>query len=429
MRFRILAMIMVFVMILPVASCSRNLGPETLPSTTLPESTEPTTEPTESTKSTEPTETEPLPPEPTSIPLVTKQPVKTYGQLMVSGGNITTKAKAPVVLRGVSSDDLNECSGFFGAETVKTIAEDWGADVIRIAVPADKGEDTYIKASEKYFKQTCDIIDLCVSQGIYVIVNWHNSNDGDPNANKKKAVEFFTRIAGVYADSPNVMYEICNECSGTRSGDKKKRAVDWKNTVKPYAEEVIKAIRAIDKDNIIIVGTSDYCRDISAVAANPIKGANIAYSVHFSAGSDGEDLQTKIFNAKKAGVCVLATEWKSTDSSGVSAPNKESTAQWLDFLEENKIGWCNAFIGGNNSSNSNALLFGSERYSIEDIFAGHWPDGLISDSGIIVRDRLLAAKGTKKPDTKYTPEEPDFGDPGETGEPGDQDEQDLPSPD
>jgi len=414
MRSRILAMIMVMVMLLPLSSCSKNLGPETLPSTTVTESTEPTTAPTESTKSTEPTDTEPLPPEPTSIPLVTKMPVKSYGQLIVSGGNLTTKNKAPVVLRGVSSDALNQCSGFFGAETVKTIAEDWGADVIRIAVPADKGEDTYISSSEKYFKQTCDIIDLCISQGIYVIVNWHNDNDGDPNANKKKAVEFFTRVAGVYADSPNVMYEICNEGSGVRSGDKKKRNVDWKNTIKPYAEEVIKAIRAIDKDNVIIVGTADYCRDIESIAANPIKGGNIAYAVHFSAGTDGEDLQTKIFNAKKAGVCVVATEWKTTDSSGVSAANPESTAKWLDFLEENKISWCNGFIGGNNNSNANALLFGSERYSIEDIFAGHWPDGLISESGIIVRDRLLAAKGTKKPDTVYTPEDngdlPDGGD-------------------
>ena len=428
MRLRIIALIMVTVMLLPLSSCSKNLGPETLPSTTEP-TTESTTEPTES-KSTQPTETEPLPPEPTSIPLVTKQPVKTYGQLIVSGGEITTRGKAPVVLRGVSSDVLNQCSGFFGAETVKTIAEDWGADVIRIAVPADKGEDTYISSAEKYFKQTCDIIDLCVSQGIYVIVNWHNDNDGDPNTNKKKAVEFFTRIAGVYADSPNVIYEVCNEGSGTRSGDKKKRAVDWKNSVKPYAEEVIKAIRAIDKDNIIIVGTADYCRDIASVAADPIKGANIAYAVHFSAGSDGEDLQTKIFNAKAAGICVVATEWMTTDSSGVSAANTESTAKWLDFLDENKIGWCNAFIGGNNTSNANALLFGSERYSIEDIFAGHWPDGLISDSGVIVRDRLLAAKGTKKPDTVYTPpENGDYPEDGDAPDDGDAPEDDLPSPD
>ena len=423
MRLKIISLILILVMTVSLIACSKNLGPETLPPSTIPTTSE--TAPAETTKETAPTETEPPAPEPTSIPLVNKMPVKTYGQLYVVNGQITTKNKTPVVLRGVSSSPLNECAGFYGAETVKTIAEDWGADVIRIAVPADKGEDSYISDTEKYFKQTCDIIDRCIEQGIYVIVNWHNYQNGDPNQYKKQAVAFFTRIAGIYADSPNVIYEICNEPNGIRSGDKKKRAVDWKNSVKPFAEEVIKSIRSIDKDNIIIVGTSDYCRDIEAAAANPIKSINIAYSVHFSAGSDGEELQTKILNAKTKGICVFATEWKATDSSGVSAANAESTAKWLDFLEENKIGWCNAYIYANNTSNANAILFDTNgRYSLEDIFAGHWPDGLISASGIIVRDRMLSAKGTKKPDTVYTPEDPGTQEPDAQGS----NEQDAPDP-
>lgn len=418
MSSKTVSLMIILAMVLSIAACSKNLGPETLPSTTIPTTTE-TTEITETTE-TVPTETEPLPPGPTSIPLITKKPVKTYGSLIVSGGNITTKSKTPVVLRGVSSAPLNECAGFFGAETIKTLAEDWGADVLRIAVPADKGEDTYINNAEKYFKQTCEIIDDCIEQGIYVIVNWHNTQDGDPNANKKKAVSFFTRIAGIYADKPNVIYEICNEPNGTRSGDKKKRAVDWNNSVKPFAEDVIKAIRAIDKDNIIIVGTPDWCRDIDKAADNPIKGSNICYSVHFSAASDGEDLQVKIYNAKQKGICVFATEWKTTDSSGVSSVSADGTSSWLDFLETNKIGWCNAYIYATNTSEVNGLRFDTNgRYSIEDIFAGHWPDGLISDSGIIIRDRLLGAKGTKKPDIVDEPDEQDL---------PESDEPDIPEP-
>lgn len=426
MKSKILSLTLILAMTLSFAACSKSLGPETLPSTTLPTETQPVET---SSVNTEPTETEPLAPEPTSIPLITKMPVKNYGQLYINNGSITTKNKTPVVLRGMSSDVLSECAGFFGAETVKTIAEDWGADVLRIAVPADKVDESYIKNAEKYFKQTCEIIDLCVSQGIYVIVDWHINNNGDPNANTKKAVEFFTRIAGVYADCPNLIYEICNEPNGTRTVNKKKVAVDWDKAVKPYAETVIKAIRAIDKDNIIIVGTPDWCRDIEKAADNPIKGSNICYSVHFNAASDGEALQTSIFNAKTRGICVIATEWKSTDSSGVSAPNAENTAKWLDFLDENKISWCNASIGGNNSASSNALIFSSEKYSIEDLFAGHWPDGLISESGILVRDRLLAAKGTKKPDTVYTPED-DADDSGDFGDAEDEPdgEEDIPEP-
>lgn len=161
MKTRITSLILVMVMTLTWTACSRSLGPETLPSTTLPPTTE-STEPTET--STEPTETEPLGPEPTSVPVVTEMPVKKHGMLSVVGGQLTDKAKTPVMLRGISSDVLSECSGFFGAETVKTLAEDWGIDVLRIAVPADKVTESYVSNAEKYFKQTCDIIDLCVEQ-------------------------------------------------------------------------------------------------------------------------------------------------------------------------------------------------------------------------------------------------------------------------
>ena len=432
MRLKIVSLILILTMTVSLVSCSKNLGPETIPSTTLPPTTE-STEPTE-TSATEPTETEPLGPEPTSVPVVNKMPVKTYGMLYVVNGQLTTKTKTPVVLRGMSSDVLSECQGFFGAETVKTLAEDWGVEVIRVAVPADNVDESYIKNAEKYFKQTCEIIDLCIKQGIYVIVDWHISANGNPLAYQKKAVEFFTRIAGVYADSPNVIYEICNEPNGTRTektkNKTKKVAVDWDKTVKPYAEAVIKSIRAIDKDNIIIVGTSDYSRDIDKAANNPIKGVNICYSVHFNASSDGDELRNKITEAKSKGLCVVATEWKTTDSSGVAAPHAENSTKWLDFLDENKISWCNSYIGGNNSTTSNALIFGGERYTLEDIFAGHWPHGLLSESGLIVRNRLLAAKGTEQPEVKpedMPTEFPDDYPTDETGASGDTgDSGDLP---
>lgn len=400
MRPRILALILVMAVLLPCVSCSKNLGPETLPPSTVPTTSETTevtetTKPTETTEETDPPETEPTEPEPTSGPRVTKKPVNTYGQLTVSGDKLTTKDNKPVVLRGISSAPLNDCTGFFAPEIIKTLAEDWGIDVLRIAVPANSGTNTYISNSEKYFKQVTDLIDMCIDQGIYVIVDWHNNTDGNPAKNQKQAISFFTRIAGIYADSPNVIYEICNEPNGTRVVKKKKVAVDWNGAVKPYADAVVKAIRAIDKDNIIIVGTPNWSHDIDKAASNPIKSANICYSVHFSAGTDGAELRKKISIARIKGICVFATEWKATDKQAKKAPDTKLVNQWLDFIENNNISWCNGNIGANRLSNSNALLFGSETYSIEDIFSGHWPDGLISPSGLIVRNRILSAKGVK----------------------------------
>ena len=400
MRPRILALILVMAVLLPCVSCSKNLGPETLPPSTVPTTSETTevtetTKPTETTEETEPPETEPTEPEPTSGPRVTKKPVSTYGQLTVSGNMLTNKDNKPVMLRGISSAPLNVCTGFFATETVKTLAEDWGIDVLRIAVPANSGANSYISNPDKYFKQVTDLIDMCIDQGIYVIVAWHHTTDGNPAKYQKQAIAFFTRIAGIYADSPNVMYEVCHEPNGTRVVKKKKVAIDWGTGVKPYAEAVIKAIRAIDKDNIIIVGTPNWSHDVERAATNPIKNVNICYSVHFNAGSDGEALRKKITTAKNKGLCVIATEWKTTDSHAKNAPDAKKCADWLNFIEKNNISWCNCSIGANSVSHTNALLFGSETYSIEDIFVGHWPDGLISPSGLIVRNRILSAKGVK----------------------------------
>jgi endoglucanase len=55
-------------------------------------------------------------------------------------------------------------------------------------------------------------------------------------------------MATTYGGYDNVIYEIYNEPWGSKS---------WSGTVKPYSEAVIAAIRAIDSDNLIIVGSPE----------------------------------------------------------------------------------------------------------------------------------------------------------------------------
>lgn len=61
----------------------------------------------------------------------------------------------------------------------------------------------------------------------------------------------------------------------------------WSGTIKPYAQAVISAIRAIDPDNLIVVGTPTWSQDVDVAAADPIAGTNIAYTLHFYAGTQG----------------------------------------------------------------------------------------------------------------------------------------------
>ncbi|MBN1409799.1 MAG: cellulase family glycosylhydrolase [Spirochaetales bacterium] len=94
------------------------------------------------------------------------------------------------------------------------------------------------------------------------------------------AVPFFKEMAGIYGQKPNVIYEICNE----PNGDKLK----WPD-VKKFALQVIQAIREIDPDNIIVVGTPTWSRDVDIAAEDPITAfPNIMYDkVEFDAKAGG----------------------------------------------------------------------------------------------------------------------------------------------
>lgn len=363
------------------ASCSNKLDKETLPAPTTT-----TSETTEETAA-ETSETEPSH-GPNSTAIVTDKAVEVHGQLSVSGTGIVDANGDSYQLVGMSSYGLNACAGFFNAEIVKTLAEDWGCDVIRFAMTTKGNSDDYTKDPDKYFTEMCNCINLCIDQGIYAIVDWHILYDGDPNEFKTESIDFFTRIATLYADCPNVIYEICNEPNGMRYDDES-LPVDWDNCIRPYAVDVVSAIRAHDPDNIIIIGTPTWSQDVDIASANPVPGDNLMYTTHFYAGSHGQELRDKVSTALSNGVAVFVTEWGTTADSGKGQIYENETREWIDFLNENGISWCNWSVGGSNSEASNALKFKSEILTIEEKYLGHWPDEFLSTSGTLVRSLIL----------------------------------------
>lgn len=120
-------------------------------------------------------------------------------------------------------------------------------------------------------------------------VDWH-VHAYNPNEYLKEAKIFFTKYATMYKDHDNVLYEICNEPTGTNwySGNGK--------DLYTYCSEVIKTIRAIDPDAIIICGTNTWSQDVDQVAAKPMKALgyeNIMYTFHFYSATHKENLMEK----------------------------------------------------------------------------------------------------------------------------------------
>ena len=387
MRSRVLSCLVSLLIVssMIMASCSSRLPAETVPLT--PPTTVHTTVETSETVTVETEEAEssfgPL-----STAQVTDIPVELYGQLRVEGTQLVSESGEPVQLRGMSSGGLQSCFQFFNDDVCDTLIQDWGCTVIRLAMTSHGLDNGYTYFPDRYFNEVCGYLDTLIDHGVYVIVDWHILFDGDPTEYQEDAVDFFSRISAIYGDYPNIIYEVCNEPNGMRYDDPES-PVDWDNVIKPYAETVIAAIRENDPDNVIIVGTPNWSQDVDAASLNPINDDNVMYTLHFYAGSHGQDHMDKVITAVNNGLPIFCTEWGVSLDSGNSGVFYNETLEWMDLLNEYNISWCNWSIGTAILESSNALRLYSNNFTIEQKIQGHWPDEMLSNSGLFVRSLIL----------------------------------------
>ncbi len=366
-----------------LSSCSTNLGPETLPSTTPATETTVETEPTETTPPEIPEHTEPY-----SQAIITGSIVNSYGALSINGNDLTNSEGQSVVLKGMSSYGLQECGDFFTYDVIKTLAEDWGCDILRIAITGDKdSEDSYLKDPDKYFDTVCKIVDMCEIQGIYVIVDWNIAYDEEYDEHLETAVDFFKRISVIYASSPNIIYEINND--PITPYEDLESSEEWEDKIIPFVTDVIDAIRENSSDSVIIVGTPKRSIDVDVAAESPLDYSNIAYSCHILSGTHTDSHREKIESALDEDVCVFVTEWSLANEFGGGGIHIAETTKWVEFLDENAISWCNYAIGSASTDDTNALNLDDERYTDAQKTSGHWPAGLISESGSFARAQFL----------------------------------------
>jgi endoglucanase len=291
--------------------------------------------------------------------------VDQYGQLHISGAYILNEKNDTVSLEGMSFFWSQWMGKYYNPECVKWLRDDWHCDIVR--APMATGHGGYLTHPAKEKKKILRVVDAAIDLGIYVIVDWHSHNAQDET---EAAVYFFSDLAQHYGNYPNIIYEIYNE----------PYRVSWDTIVKPYAERVVSAIRQYDRDNIIIIGTPAWSQDVDIAAKNPLEDKNVAYALHFYAGTHQQWLRDKADSARKNGMALWISEFGTCNADGAGPIYYDELNRWFDYMESNKLSWCNWSVADKKETASALKPMACRK--------GKWTDRKLTESGCLIRNKL-----------------------------------------
>ena len=297
-------------------------------------------------------------------------PVRTNGVIRTNKSKIVNESGQTVQLRGMSLFWSQWIGKYYNHDAINWLVQDWNIQMIRASMGVDDDGGYIENRSEMQKVET--VIDAAINNGIYVIIDWHSHHAEDYI---DEAVDFFSRISARYGDQPNIIYEIYNEPLN----------VSWKDVLKPYSERVIAAIRKNDPDNLIIVGTPNWSQDVGDVIGYEIDDNNVAYTFHFYASEEAHYLylRNKVDKALANDIPIFVTEWGVSEASGNGDFNKEWTLEWLSFLNEKNLSWCNWSVADKDETSA-ALKPGAPEN-------GSWSIDQLSESGKFIREMLRAS--------------------------------------
>lgn len=298
----------------------------------------------------------------------TPGPVTEHGALAVSGNRIVNQHKQPISLAGPSLFWGNKgwfAEAFYHRKTLEYVKNDWNASIVRVAMGVE-AKGGLLEDPRGRMKKIDQTVSAAIELGLYVIIDWHSHHAEDY---PQEAVDFFTQMAKTYGHYDHVIYEIYNEPL---------RDVSWSDTIKPYALQVIKAIRQHDPDNLIVVGTPSWSQDVDDAADDPItKYNNIVYTLHFYAGSHGQELRDKAQYALDKGLALMVTEWGTVDADGDGGVAYEETLRWMQFIKDNQLSHCNWSL---HNKDEGASIFKPGTHP-----GGPWSQDDLSETGRFVK--------------------------------------------
>lgn len=304
---------------------------------------------------------------------------------IIAGGMLSSLALADVAPLSVSGNKIlagNQVASFAGnslfwsnngwggekyynAAAVRWLKTDWGSNLVRAAMGVEEGGG-YLQDPTGNKNKVKAVVDAAIANDMYVIIDWHTHHAEQYTS---QSIAFFQEMARTYGNKNHVIYEVYNEPLDTAS---------WSGVIKPYAQQVVNAIRAIDPDNLIIVGTRTWSQRVDEAARDPIAGKNIAYTLHFYAGSHGQPIRDFAQTALNNNAAIFVTEWGSVNANGDGGVNYGETNAWVDFMKRNNISHANWALN-DKAEGSSSLVPGASAN-------GGWASSQLTASGAFAKD-------------------------------------------
>jgi endoglucanase len=284
--------------------------------------------------------------------------VEKHGKLSVQGNKIVDKTGTPIRLKGMSMFWSHWSTQYWNANVVNWLVKDFKATLIRAAMGVEEGGYLQNPGAEKARLET--VVDACIANGIYVMIDWHDHHAEQHLARSK---EFFDEMARKYGGYDNVLFEVYNEPVQQ----------EWHSTIKPYHEAIVPVIRR-HTDNIITLGTRFWSQEVDVASQNPVAGKNLAYTIHFYAQIHKQDLRNKVSTALANGKAIFCSEY----GTGFDTLDIPETQRWLDFFEQHQISSANWGVYDKQGEQCAALAPGASAN-------GGWSMGELTESGRFIR--------------------------------------------
>lgn len=305
-------------------------------------------------------------------------PITTEGNQVLFGGQQGSVA-------GVSlfwSNFVPDGGIFYTDAVVDTLRNDWNSRLVRAAMGVED-PGGYLQDAASNRNRVTTVVDAAIRNDMYVIIDWHSHN---AEYYTEQAISFFQDMANTYGHHNNIIYEVYNEpdCPAAVFASGEDCTWDTKTpwpVIKEYAEQVIAAIREIDNDNLIIVGTPFYSQFVDEASEDPINDHNVAYTLHFYAGSHNEGLRNRARTALRNGVPLFVTEWGTVDADGDGAVDRAESDRWMQFLYDNNISHANWSLS-NKDEGASILRPGTPGQH-------GWSDSDLTESGQYVKDQII----------------------------------------